>query len=432
MLTDIRLWKRYPILLIIRLAQNTIRTTALLFFIMVISIVTTSQKIKNLPVGFIAVSLGLNWILMLYFGAKLGRYKIMLYPLMFVVNPFFNWLYMVYGIFTAGQRTWGGPRADAGKADEKTTPEEVVAEAHVTGNDLNVVPETFTSGVHAPLLPPDHLEGRFAPAEELPGGWYYQPNDSGVLRADMTAHYPGRAHTDGESRSGSVDSKHTGTWSSRSMSLPRRVESFVGPEGATAYRNQQVSQRAAGGAALERPRAPFASPYGEYAVPRQNLRTDEPNELTKRASSESVHSVDSDESVALHFNIAPLNGARPYQGQHEQPAVHEPSRAMEETDARQTLAVPPVAYQPSDRLAPGSSAIRNGRSPLARKSFTYLATESPSGEQKEVEVEVRVPRRASGEEERRGRRSWRSISVDDKGRRRLSKQRPGSRDPSTG
>lgn len=98
MLTDIRLWKRYPLLLVIRLAQNTIRTTALLFFIMVISILTTSQKIKNLPVGFIAVSLGLSWVLMLYFGAKLGRYKIMLYPLMFVLNPAFNWLYMVVSL----------------------------------------------------------------------------------------------------------------------------------------------------------------------------------------------------------------------------------------------------------------------------------------------------------------------------------------------
>lgn len=95
MLTDIRLWKRYPLLLVIRLAQNTIRTTALLFFIMVISLLTTSQKISNLPVGFIAVSLGLNWVLMCYFAAKLGRYKVLLYPLMFVVNPAFNWLYMV-------------------------------------------------------------------------------------------------------------------------------------------------------------------------------------------------------------------------------------------------------------------------------------------------------------------------------------------------
>jgi chitin synthase len=98
MLTDIRLWKRYPLLLVIRLAQNTIRTTALLFFILVISLLTTSQKVSNLPVGFIAVSLGLNWVLMIYFAAKLGRYKVVLYPLMFVVNPAFNWLYMVVSI----------------------------------------------------------------------------------------------------------------------------------------------------------------------------------------------------------------------------------------------------------------------------------------------------------------------------------------------
>jgi chitin synthase len=103
MLTDIRLWRRYPLLLIIRLAQNTIRTTALLFFILVISLLTTSQKINNLPVGFIAVSLGLNWVLMIYFAAKLCRYKVMLYPVMFVVNPAFNWLYMVVSLRSLGR-----------------------------------------------------------------------------------------------------------------------------------------------------------------------------------------------------------------------------------------------------------------------------------------------------------------------------------------
>jgi chitin synthase len=103
MLTDIRLWRRYPLLLIIRLAQNTICTTALLFFILVISLLTTSQKINNLPVGFIAVSLGLNWVLMIYFAAKLCRYKVMLYPVMFVVNPAFNWLYMVVSLRSLGR-----------------------------------------------------------------------------------------------------------------------------------------------------------------------------------------------------------------------------------------------------------------------------------------------------------------------------------------
>ncbi|PLN75086.1 chitin synthase D [Aspergillus taichungensis] len=121
MLTDTRLWRRYPLLCLVRLAQDTVRTTSLLFPVMVISLITTSHRVEDLPVGFIGVSLGLNYLLMLYFGAKLKRYKAWLYPLMFILNPFFNWLYVVYGVLTSGQRTWGGPRADAAKADEDAT-----------------------------------------------------------------------------------------------------------------------------------------------------------------------------------------------------------------------------------------------------------------------------------------------------------------------
>ncbi|CAK7566843.1 MAG: hypothetical protein SEPTF4163_004797 [Sporothrix epigloea] len=144
MLTDWRLWKRYPILILVRFLQNTIRTTALLFFIMVLALMTTSEKIANLPVGFIAVSLGLNWLMMIYFGFKLRRFKIMLYPLMFILNPFLNWYYMVYGIFTAGQRTWGGPRADAAAADgDRTTVQEAIEQAEKQGDDLNIIPESF-------------------------------------------------------------------------------------------------------------------------------------------------------------------------------------------------------------------------------------------------------------------------------------------------
>src|ERR1700712_3041125 len=102
---------------------------------------------------------------------------------------------MVYGIFTAGQRTWGGPRADAGKADVHITPAQAIEQAAEDGDELNVVPETFKPAVkaamrrlphQAPLLPPGRLEGRFAPAEQLPGGWFRQSNDSGTLYADMT------------------------------------------------------------------------------------------------------------------------------------------------------------------------------------------------------------------------------------------------------
>ncbi|KAG6126179.1 hypothetical protein E4U22_004913 [Claviceps purpurea] len=191
MLTDWRLWKRYPVLILVRFMQNSIRTTALLFFIMVIALVTTTAKLHDLPVGFIAVSLGLNWLLMLYFGAKLKRFKIWLYPLMFIMNPLFNWYYMVYGILTAGSRTWGGPRADAAAADQNTTAREAAERAEKLGDELNVVPETFKPAKEARIIadgtsggsvlvsrkrsivrPPDAVDGRFSSPRKTMGPLY--------------------------------------------------------------------------------------------------------------------------------------------------------------------------------------------------------------------------------------------------------------------
>lgn len=261
MLTDVRLWRQYPILCIVRFAQNTIRTTALLFFIMVLAIITTSQKIQQLPVGFIAVSLGLNWALMMYFAAKLGRYKIMLYPVMFVINPFFNWIYMVYGIFTAGQRTWGGPRADAGSADSKTTPAAAIEHAEATGDDLNVVPETFKPAIEAitrrksrksRVLPPSGLEGRFISSHTEAHG-YLRSDEEAALGIGMTP--PNTSPSSPQSRRHSIESWTTTSAAdarSRNPSLapPRRVESFVGPEGLAAYQQSQSEQPTTLGAAV--------------------------------------------------------------------------------------------------------------------------------------------------------------------------------------
>lgn len=210
MLTDWRLWKRYPVLILVRFMQNTIRTTALLFFIMVLALLTTSKKVDDLPVGFIAVSLGLNWLLMLYFGMKLRRFKICLYPFMFVLNPFFNWYYMVYGIFTAGQRTWGGPRADAATADNHTTAREAIEQAEEQGDDLNIVPETFRLAHEAQrarsekerarrasnglgrkksqVRPPKDVEGKFSARRKTPAGLYtHQDDPDGSSAMAMTS-----------------------------------------------------------------------------------------------------------------------------------------------------------------------------------------------------------------------------------------------------
>ncbi|GIZ37223.1 hypothetical protein CKM354_000067700 [Cercospora kikuchii] len=425
MLTDVRLWKRYPLLLILRLAQNTIRTTALLFFIMVISICTTSQEVANLPVGFLAVSLGLNWALMFYFGAVLGRFKIMLYPLMFVLNPFFNWVYMVYGICTASDRTWGGPRADAAEADEKTTPAQAVSKALAAGDELNIKPETFrpNAEIRPPLMPSDSLEGRFAPAEQVPGGFYRQVKPSPRLHSDMTP----REQEVGVRRDRSQDS-YTSEWSSgdsrNSLPMPRRVESIVGPEITATYHQRQAQQRPAGGAFFE------SGLYDDEEelrreTEKRSVSLEQPRRTATRSmSADSTRSGDS--SVEMHFPVHPAPLARP-----PSPKVRIPTRRSDASPDRGSpptgLAAPLTAYYPSGRSGTGP---RIGKSPLTRKSFTRLATDdAPSTAGTSTEVEVRVPRRSSTDEEvPRGRRRRTSMGPD--GRRRLSKQAPGSRSTS--
>lgn len=276
MLTDWRLWKRYPILVLVRFMQNTIRTTALLFFIMVLALITTTKKIDDLPVGFIAISLGLNWLMMFYFGAKLRRFKIWLYPMMFVLNPFFNWYYMVYGIFTAGQRTWGGPRADAAAADAQTTAQEAIEQAEQTGDDLNIVPESFipaarereellamagkevdmtkkkssrshpgggVSRSRSILQPPDKVVGKFAAPERTPSGWYQHADDSMASVAFHHHHYhPNRNHPDLPSSNNRRTLHHRDSYDSAFSAytatgypMPRRVESIMGDEDRRKY-----------------------------------------------------------------------------------------------------------------------------------------------------------------------------------------------------
>ncbi|RDW79750.1 class VII chitin synthase [Coleophoma cylindrospora] len=352
MLTDMRIWKRYPILALVRFMQNTIRTTALLFFIMIISIISTSQKIQNLPVGFIGISLGLNWLMMIYFGAKLKRFKVWLYPLMFVINPFFNWYYMVYGIFTAGQRTWGGPRADAGTADAQTSVQQVIEQASAEGDELNVVPETFKPAVVAQrkksvkhqLLPPDRLEGRFHAPQLLPGGWYEQMNDSQNSLA--TTHQQFGKNPNLNSRI-SFDSLMSAGTSNNSVYFPRRVESIMGEEDRKKYAMAQANQRAAGGAYMT-----GAAPGRVY-----EMGDDELGKGEFRDSLESVNSIE----------------------QHERPRVDRVESYQSYASNTSSRSPSEVEMTPSSLTAPqpssnnGTRNGRNGRSPLARASLVRTA-----------------------------------------------------------
>ncbi len=376
MLTDVRLWRRYPLLCVVRFMNNTIRTTALLFFIMIISIITTSNKVTNLPVGFIAVSLGLNWLLMVYFGAKLRRFKVWLYPVMFIINPFFNWVYMVYGIFTAGQRTWGGPRADAGAADASVTPQQAIEHAIATGDDLNVVPETFKPAVEArhpekavgtmPLQPTDHLEGRFAAAERLPGGWYLQNNDSGFTLPNMLPRDPNMPHIPLHPRD-SFDSLVTTASPNNSVYFPRRVEDFMGEDDRLKYRIAQQAQLQPRGAYMS-----MQAQHGQvYEVG---------DEVNQKASwSESDDSLHSTESNGAYdpYVLPRSRAANAHAGRSPVFAPRRMSSPHVELDdlGHGDLGVPALSLHPGDRSSLGQGRrIRGERSPLGREPLTRQPT----------------------------------------------------------
>ena len=392
MLTDIRLWKRYPLLCIVRFMQNTIRTTSLLFFIMVLSIITTENKIKNLPVGFIAISLGLNWLLMLYFGAKLRRFKIWLYPIMFLINPFFNWVYMVYGIFTAGQRTWGGPRADAGAADVHVSPQQAIEHAEATGDDLNVVPETFKPAIEARspekqpgavlLMPSDHIEGRFAPAERLPGGWYLQKNDSGLTLPTMLPRNPDTPHIPLQPRS-SFDSFITNTSTGNSVYMPRRVESIMGDEDRRKYFFAQQAQRGSSGLyTTEQSRGrvydvsdeiDHKGEWSEHPMDLGPEHTDFQDQKHFRSRSSSRSGLHSSGSQSPTFAPTSLGAGSSAENSHAPPSSS-------------LILTPEMPRYRNDRPSTTLRNIRTARSPLGRAPLTRVLTADGAGANTELEA----------------------------------------------
>ena len=197
----------------------------------------------------------------------------------------------------------------------------------------------------------------------------------------------------GSSRGSSVGSTYT----------PRRVESLVGLEDALTYHNQQATQREAGGAHFERGRRMPTLPMHSINNKFGNRR---------RPSAESARSSGSDSSVSLHFG---------FPSQHQTQLGNTAARAESprSTSPKRETSAALLAIPAPTHVQPGTA----GTSPLARKSFTRLATDDAASAADQTESDRVARRHSTTGAQQRGRRS---ISVDRRGRRRLSKRRAAS------
>ena len=266
---------------------------------------------------------------------------------------------MVYGIFTAGQRTWGGPRADAGTADSHTTPQQVIEKAMNDGDDLNLVPETFKPAVEAQnnqtsrtgvhLLPPDQVEGRFTVPERLPGGWYQQGNDS-VVSSGPAGLSSAPARNPLQQRDSFDSNFSAGT--NTSVYMPRRVESIMGEEDRKKYAMAQASQRDPGGAYFM-----GGPPLGKTYNPGHVYEFHEVD-LKKAGFRDSVESLES-----YHD--------RPDQKQIESGIDGTPEQSTSESGPGSGALTVPQSASGQNR--------RSGRSPLARVSLAGASSNEEMG-----------------------------------------------------
>ncbi|KAK6343543.1 hypothetical protein TWF730_011133 [Orbilia blumenaviensis] len=169
LLTDWQLWRRYPLLCIFRMMQDTIRTTALLLVLLILSLITEVQLVETLPLPLIALSLGANWLFMLYYGFQLGRKKAFLYPILFLANPVFNWWYLIASVYSYRRRSWGGPRVQKRIGEVSETPEE-----DEESDGLPELSDRERDAIREASLPWRTLSGRFVPARVNEDGLYHR------------------------------------------------------------------------------------------------------------------------------------------------------------------------------------------------------------------------------------------------------------------
>ncbi|KAI8810570.1 chitin synthase-domain-containing protein [Cladochytrium replicatum] len=140
MLTSPTLWRKYPILLLIRFFTDSIKSVSLLIYVILLTAILDSVNARQpaiVPILFFAIPLVLNWMCMIYFGFRLHRFKAAMYPIMHFVYPILTWCFHMYAMFTCAKRTWGGPRTAGSEVQEAALMREGVGvDGGVAVNDI--------------------------------------------------------------------------------------------------------------------------------------------------------------------------------------------------------------------------------------------------------------------------------------------------------
>ena len=74
---------------------------------------------------------------MLIFAVKLRRWKIISYPVLWVVGPVLQCVVTIYAVVTSRKRTWGGPRVRVGPVGKSMSKRYSVGSTKANAVDLD-------------------------------------------------------------------------------------------------------------------------------------------------------------------------------------------------------------------------------------------------------------------------------------------------------
>jgi hypothetical protein len=111
-MSDYRLWKQVPILIIYKILDFSSRSSGFFLCILLFQLFT-GVEFTFTQLILIWTPLIANWIILFCVAVLIRRFKIFwMYPVMILMNPWVYMLVNLYSIATWNVRSWGGPRED--------------------------------------------------------------------------------------------------------------------------------------------------------------------------------------------------------------------------------------------------------------------------------------------------------------------------------